>query len=215
MRAPIHPRRPEVPLPAICPARTPPRPRLGRQTNQVKVKPARQRAAVGSRRWFETHLAQALADQPINRILARWRHRLDRRHVSPVLFILGPGPNPTPQQFFLSGRKGLVRLRRRHRILLVKAKDAVDQLAFLRFARNDGAFGDRIFPDIQAELSFARLLVGAVTMKAIIGEDRPDISIVTDRFPPPRPETPGKARDTRSQRREGILAFPCRNKNSA
>jgi hypothetical protein len=78
----------------------------------------------------------------------------------------------------------------------VKTKDAGDQFALLWFARNDGAFGDRIFPDIQTELPFARVLVRAVAMKAIIGEDWRDISIVTDLFRPrapkrqEKPETP-------------------------
>ena len=56
----------------------------------------------------------------------------------------------------------------------------------LRFAWNNGALGDRIFPDIQAELSFARLLVRAVTMKAIIREDGPDVPIVADLLRPRR-----------------------------
>ena len=89
-----------------------------------------------------------------------------------------------------------MRFRRRHRLYLVKTKDACDQLAFLRFARDNGAFGDRIFPDIQAELSFARLLVRAMTMEAIIGENRPDIPIITDLLRPQcrkREEEPEKA----------------------
>src|ERR1035441_3363700 len=171
-------------------------PGLRWQTNQVKVKPARERAAICSRRGFESQFAQTLAGQQINRITVWWRHGLDRRHVGPVLFILGPCANPTTQQFFLSGGKDLVRLRRRHHLHLVKTKAAGDQFALLWFARNDGAFGNRVFPDIQAELSFARVLVRAMAMKAIIGEDRPDISIVTDPIRPrapkrqEKPETP-------------------------
>src|ERR1017187_6022742 len=171
-------------------------PGLRWQTNQVKVKPAHERAAISSRRCFESQFAQTLAGQQINRITVGWRHGLDRRHVGPVLLVLGPSTNPTSQQFFLSGGKDLVRLRRRHHLRLVKTKDAGDQFALLWFARNDGAFGNRIFPDIQAELSFARVLVRAMAMKAIVGEDRPDISIVTDpirsRAPKrqEKPETP-------------------------
>ena len=51
------------------------------------------------------------------------------------------------------------------------AFNAADELAFVRLAGDEGLLGEGLVADVEAELPFAVVLVEAVTVEAVVGED--------------------------------------------
>jgi hypothetical protein len=118
----------------------------------------------------------------------RGRHRSGGRDERPVRLVLRAFGDPPAERVDRVRRERLVRLERRHPQRGGRVRDARDQLALVRAARNDRAaplcwFSTRVAAVglIEAQAGAARLLVGAVTLEAVLGQDRPDVPVVVDR----------------------------------
>jgi hypothetical protein len=97
--------------------------------------------------------------------------------------------NPALDQLpFLRLERRLVRVRRRHHLVLVRADDALPEFGLFEVARHQGTdaltLGRGSLESIQAELAFAVRLVRAVTGEAVVREDRPDVFVIGHRFGP-------------------------------
>src|SRR5687768_12816364 len=67
----------------------------------------------------------------------------------------------------------------RHELLLVRSKNPGDQLTLIRFARDNGFFGQGLFPDIQTELGLSFVLIRPMTRKAIVREEWTNVAVVS------------------------------------
>ena len=87
----------------------------------------------------------------------------------------------TSQRFHLSRSQAGLRIGGRHPLGLIVASDAMDELARVGFAGNDGrlagiaALNGRL-AQIQPKPAFARLFIGAMAMKAIVRQDWSNIA---------------------------------------
>ena len=73
-----------------------------------------------------------------------------------------------------------VALNRGHDLVLIIGIDEFDKGTFFGMPRDEGFAFDRFFTDVEAEIFFARLWIGAVTEKAFIRQNRADVTTVTD-----------------------------------
>ena len=64
----------------------------------------------------------------------------------------------------------------RHQRFGIGGRDSLDDLAFLGLARHDGSRFDGGIALVEPQVSLARGAVGPVTGKAVLGEDRPDVT---------------------------------------
>jgi hypothetical protein len=71
-----------------------------------------------------------------------------------------------------------VQRRGRHYQIRIIGLDSRNHLALVRFARHDGGGVDRRVPLIQTQVGFPRGAVRTVALKALVGQDRPNIPVV-------------------------------------
>lgn len=95
--------------------------------------------------------------------------------------------DPAFEERDLFGIQWVVLIRWRHDNTRVSRGDPLEELARLRFARDDHAracsiFGDRAIADVQSQSGFSNLLVGAVTQDAVFSEDGLYLSLKVDRL---------------------------------
>ena len=104
-----------------------------------------------------------------------------RRHERPVFLPRGALRDPLLEQADLAGGEPLAGLLGRHPLRRIGRGDAADELAPFGPSRNDGEapspVGERDLRHVQAKVGHARGPVRAVALKAIVGEDRKDVSI--------------------------------------
>ena len=96
--------------------------------------------------------------------------------------ILRPLFDPVFNQVSLGIREFAMGLGRWHDFLLILGKDAEENLGFLRMLWIDRACGDGIGTDVQAEVGLLVLLVRAVAIEAIVGEDGQDLTGIGNIF---------------------------------
>ena len=99
--------------------------------------------------------------------------RIDRG-VRPMRLVDSALGHPATEKVLLSRGQGLVRLGRRHDVVLVVAKDTRDDFAFLRLARDDGGIAaiaslQCLLTDVQAQATLAGIGVEAMAMETDIG----------------------------------------------
>jgi hypothetical protein len=99
--------------------------------------------------------------------------------------IFRPFGDPSLQRGLVLVRHDLLRVRWRHDLVLIGRKDALDDLAGVRLAGNDGdlarfAFAVGGFTQIEAQLAFARVIIHAVAGEALLREHRPHVAIEID-----------------------------------
>ena len=73
------------------------------------------------------------------------------------------------------GQPRLVRLGRRHELILVRGDDAFDERADLGLARDERFLGQGGFAEVEAQLALAVRLILAVAAEAVVGEDGEDV----------------------------------------
>ncbi len=162
--------------------------RRRRQARQVERHTTNQCRAIGLGRGFQLFGFQASEDKLIDCVLGpgfvRDRRRFGAlwRDPGPVPLILGPFVDPAAERVDLLGAELLVRARRRHHHFFVFARHARDHIALVGAAghnREDTrvCFLDRGVVLVEAQARLARLVVKAVTLKAVLGQDRPHVAI--------------------------------------
>ncbi len=117
------------------------------------------------------------------------RHRRAlRRDERPMLAIFGAVLDPLLEDRHLLWRQHLVRRLGRHALVDVRRANPVHELAAIRIARHDRALarclrqlGDGELAQIEPQPGLPRRRVGAVTLEAVLGEDRADVPVVVDR----------------------------------
>ena len=109
------------------------------------------------RRWLRGSQSlggQLLADEMVDGVSGR--RGLHGGFESPVLPPDGAFGDPAAQDIHLIfGQPGLVRLRRRHELILVGRDDALNQGADIRLARHERFLGEGRLADVQSELGLA------------------------------------------------------------
>ena len=113
--------------------------------------------------------------------------RSPRRYEGPVFRPLRALLDPALEQLFLRFGELAIRLRRRHHLVAICAQDACDEFAFRDLSRRDDREAVLIFPQrasllVQPQLRFARGLVGAVAVVAVLREDRLDVAVEVHLF---------------------------------
>ena len=172
-------------------ARTPPPPRPTaaspvRSSDTRRISVARSASGDG----FKFLLGEPRQDECVDRhsrgrVLPSERQlRFSRRNERPVRRVLRPLLDPRLDLLLLRLGQFRVRVRRRHDLLLILARDAQPDLAVRRVARLDPnqtvALGVRRLRHIEPQLSLARLLVEPVTRETVLRQDRPDVAIVVE-----------------------------------
>jgi hypothetical protein len=181
-----------------------------RQAGQVERDAPDQRLALGLRARRQALGLQARQHEAVDRVPApglvaqRGQARAARRHEGPVRRVLGPRGDPAAQQLaLLRGQRRLLRLRRRHALVGIRAGDAREQQALRRRAGNDRearlARGRRAREGVEAQLRLARARVGAVAGEAALGQERADLAREIGRARAPL----GACRLTRGSRAQG------------
>src|SRR5262249_31676554 len=107
-----------------------------------------------------------------------WTHRLD---ISPVLLVLRALVDPRPEVCDLIGSQWLAL--GRHALGLLAGRHTFDEAALRGLAGDDGraalaAWGKGGLARLQVKACL--LQVGAVTLEAAVGQDRPDVTVEAD-----------------------------------
>ena len=159
----------------------------GRQSCQVKTHPAEERGAFRFGGRSQAGLGQHGLHEGVHLIAHRpWGlHRSGnlREHgglEGPVFFVFGPGGDPFLKQPDLFRSERLFHGRRRHHLIRIGGMQPLQDFAFRHLARHDrrstgfpaSAGG---FRQIQAQLSFAALVVRPVAFQTTVGEQGPDV----------------------------------------
>ena len=117
----------------------------------------------------------------IERIHPRRHHRAHRRDERPMRLILRALGDPAPQRFLFRSRQRLVRFRRRHQLVWIRAEDAHDRVALLRLAGDDRPhavlFRECPLAGVEPPVGFAMIRVGAVTVIALVRKNRPHVAV--------------------------------------
>src|SRR5262245_848927 len=92
---------------------------------------------------------------------------------------------PAFQSLLLPRGKNFSRVRRRHHFVAVFRVHPSYQLAFTRFSRHDGrstGFGrlDGVRAKVESQVCLTRVLIGTMTMEAIVGQYWSDITVELD-----------------------------------
>jgi len=97
-----------------------------------------------------------------------------------VLLIFRPLLEPALEDFLLPAGQLLVRLRRRHLLVVIGAEDSFHQRTIPGFSRDEGPGLDRVSSHVKPHVGLATALVRTVAQKAVVGQNRPYISIELD-----------------------------------
>ena len=129
---------------------------------------------IGGGRKLRVVLFQFLQNERIDAIPKSGRFALHCRHggslwrcEGPMLLVFRALGDPALEQFLLFRCENLMRFRRRHDFILIVGENARDQIAFLRFSRNDGASLNGVSTNVQAQILLAMLLIGPVAVITI------------------------------------------------
>ena len=90
------------------------------------------------------------------------------------------GSDPGFQQVFLFICEPFFRMGRRHFFIGIVTEDARDQLTRFGFPGDDSFQLDSRFTFIKTQIGFAAIGIRAVTMKAILRKNRPNVAIEDD-----------------------------------
>ena len=158
-----------------------------RQSRQIEGDSTDERGLVGFGRGVQSLLLQSGQNEVINRRATPVR-RLDRRQCGalwrdegPVLLPGRPLFDPPFKNIDLLGRQLAGELGGWHAFDIVGAGDPLKQLAVRQVGRDNRAAAVMVGPGtrfgVQAQFRLALLLVGAVALKAVIGQDGPHIAV--------------------------------------
>jgi len=167
-----------------------------RQAREVEAQPADQRARISPRARLELVLLQLAHDEAIDRASVPRRVAdlrllgVLRRDERPVPLVLRALVDPPADRVDLLGRqRTLVRALRRHAFVYVLGRQPIPDRALGERPRLDrlhalaspiGALGT--VGAVETQVGLAHVLGGAVALEALVGEDRPDVTVETDRL---------------------------------
>jgi len=157
----------------------------GREADEIEGKPANEGAAIGFWGGFEADFGEAFADEKIDAFLG-WRNGgFDWGFIGPVFLIFRALGDPAAEHFFLASGEWFVGFGWGHEIIFIAGEDAADDFTCFWVTWNDGDFTgfggfESLLADIEAELGFAGIFVGAVAVEASIGEDGSEVAIELD-----------------------------------
>ena len=164
--------------------------RLRRQPREIERKPPRQRAAIRFRRRLQSRGIQRREDEAINRIphprlvLHHRQCRALRRLKGPVPLVFRTLLDPAFDDLFFRRAQRLVRLRRRHHLVLVVADNPQPRVALFQIPRHDRAHAievrGRAFRRVEPAIRLASLRIEAVAKIAFVRKDRPHVMIESD-----------------------------------
>ena len=102
-----------------------------------------------------------------------------------MVLILTALGDPGAEDGLVLGGYRLLRFGRRHDVVRVVGKDAVDDFALVGLTGDDGEFARLAFTvgrfrEVEAEFTFTRMVVHAVASEAMLGEDRADFLVEVD-----------------------------------
>ncbi len=161
-----------------------------RQTGQVQSDSAYQRRPVGFfvRRKFLTikpRKNECVNRIPLPALIGRWRKFGANRHfVGPVFSVTGSLFNPLCQRFdFFLGQRGTL-AGWRHDHIGIGARNAFEQLAGFRLARNNRGVlakaGRRSIMIVEAQISLPLGIVRTVTSETSVRKDASDVAVEVD-----------------------------------
>ncbi len=167
--------------------------RRRQQARQVEREAADEGGGVGFGRGGKAFLLEAGENETVDRIggpgcVLHWgRLNVGERQKGPVAFILGALLDPAAEDGnLLVGEVGLLAGRRRHVLVGVFGRDALDQRALVGFAGNDrrvaAEVGRGAFAIVEPKIGFAVLGIGAVAVEAVARKDRTDVLVEADLF---------------------------------
>ena len=116
------------------------------------------------------------------RVLHRRQRLTLRFHICPMRLVFRPLRNPLFQNHLLLHRQRQLRFLRRHHLIGIFRKNAVNQFTVLRVSRLYGKrstlpLGNCPRPHIQPQLPLPRLRIRPVTGETILRKNRPHIAI--------------------------------------
>ena len=158
-----------------------------RDARQIERHSADERRLLGLVRRRQPFLRESLLDERVDHVAAprggcrlgnRWPLRRDER---PVRLPRRALVDPAREQLDLRGRDRTVRVSWRHHLVGVSRSDPANQLAARRLARDDGSmavtFRFRGLLLIEPQSGLTLRAVGAVTVKAGVRQDRPNVTV--------------------------------------
>ena len=160
-----------------------------RQAGEIESHPPQQGFPIRFGRNLESLLFQSIDHECIDRMPGSGRltpdfrhHRLHRRLERPMLLVRRTLLDPAFDRLLLRGGQLLVRLRRRHHLVLVVTENAQPHLALRQVAgldRNHPVFARliRALRRVEAQLRFAMFGVDPVAGEAVVRKDRPNIAV--------------------------------------
>ena len=161
--------------------------RCGGQPDDVEAQPPSQCPPIGLRRGTQSRRFQLRQHEPVDRVLHPclvlhgWHRRPSRCEKRPVRLILGPLLDPAAKGCFLIGCQHLLRRGRRHDFVGVSREDAPQRFALVGLAGHDDLLADGIFAPVQPIVTLPSRTVRAVTRKAGVRQDRPNVAVVFER----------------------------------
>ncbi len=145
-----------------------------RQAGEVEGKPTQQGVARGFGRGLESFGGELPADEVVDGVAGHGG--LLGRFEGPVASPDGAFGDPATEDVDLRrGQPRLVRVRRRHELVLVRGDDAFDERADLGLARDERFLGQGVLTGVEPELGFPVRLILTVTTEAVVGEDGEDV----------------------------------------
>ena len=157
-----------------------------RQADEIEIDAAAERGGVGLRRRREPLRGKVRGDDRVDRTRAggdSGHGRPLREHERPMRVVLGSGGDP----FFKCGDlrccEGLLLVGWGHDRVGVVRQDAAHQFALVSLARHDRRLArlaplESILTDIKPEIPLAALLVEAMAVATVLGEDRLHVPLV-------------------------------------
>ena len=161
-----------------------------RHAGEIERHAAHEGVAIGFGRRLEAGLFEAGLDERIDGMDAALRQRrLLGSREGPVRLIDSALGDPSAEDRLILGGDWLLGLGRRHHVIRVVGEDAVHDFALVGLAGDDRglagfSFAVRGFRKVEAELTFARMFVHAVAGEAVLGQDRPDLTVEVDGIGP-------------------------------
>ena len=159
----------------------------GRQPRQIQRQAPQQRRACGGGGEGEAARRELGTDETIHRVGIRpgggRRHRRTRHGlVGPVALVNRALFDPALDEFALfPGQRLLVRVGRRHRLVGIRARDALPQFRIRQVTRHDGAEAvavrPRAFRRVEPPVGLAVFFILPVARETVVRKDRPDVFV--------------------------------------
>ena len=151
--------------------------RRGRQAGEVKSDPADERGRIGFGLQLEAAFGETGAHERVDVLLLHHAAFVLERNEGPVRFVFRALADPLLENRDLRrGEIAQLGLGGRH-VVVVGGENALDHLAGIGLAGDDGFLADGALAFIKAQLGFTLLGIRPVTEETLVREDGPDVAI--------------------------------------